>query len=139
MGFSLDRAAVYDVAAKLDYRTQAFIDGAFHRAESGDSLPSYNPATGEKIADIAKELGVEMIYTMAAYPNDVYDEPQVYGIYTDDSLRPVLEKVGVKLIESEGAVNGLNGVMIGVAKLRGIDGVCLMGDITYANVPTSLF
>jgi len=79
-----------------------------------------------------------MIYTMAAYPNDLYDEPQVYGIYTDDSLRPVLENVGVKLIESEGAVNGLNGVMIGVAKLKGIDGVCLMGDITYANVPQHL-
>jgi proteasome assembly chaperone (PAC2) family protein len=102
------------------------------------SIPEESIRLAEKIADIAKELGVEMIYTMAAYPNDLYDEPQVYGIYTDDSLRPVLEKVGVKLIESEGAVNGLNGVMIGVAKLKGIDGVCLMGDITYANVPQHL-
>ncbi len=102
------------------------------------SIPEESIRLAERIADIAKELGVDMIYTMAAYPNDLYDEPQVYGIYTDETLRPVLEKVGVKLIESEGAVNGLNGVMIGVAKLRGIKGVCLMGDITYANVPQHL-
>jgi len=28
--------------------------------------------------------------------------------------------------------------MIGVAKASGIEGVCLMGDITYANVPQHL-
>jgi len=102
------------------------------------SIPEESIRLAEEIADIAKEIGVEMIYTMAAYPNDMYEEPQVYGIYTDETLKPVLMKAGVSFIESEGAVNGLNGVMIGVAKLRGIDGVCLMGDITYANVPQHL-
>ena len=29
----------------------------------------------------------------------------------------------------------LNGILIGVAKNRGIEGVCLMGEIRYANVP----
>ncbi len=32
-------------------------------------------------------------------------------------------------------MNGLNGVLIGVAKSRGIEGICLMGEIKYANVP----
>lgn len=99
------------------------------------STPEESIRLAEQIADIAKDLGVKRIYTMAAYPNDMYDEPQVYGIYTEEKMRPELEKVGVKIIESEGAVNGLNGVMIGAAKLRGIEGACLMGDITYANVP----
>ena len=35
-------------------------------------------------------------------------------------------------------MNGLNGILIGVAKNRGIDGVCLMGEIKYANVPQHL-
>ena len=63
------------------------------------------------------------------------EEPHVYGVYTDEGLREELERHGVGLIEGEGAVNGLNGVLIGVAKSRGIEGVCLMGEIKYANVP----
>lgn len=102
------------------------------------SIPEESLRLAQKVAEIAKELNVKIIYTMAAYPNEFYDEPQVYGVYTSDELRSQLEDVGVKLLEDEGAVNGLNGVMIGVAKHLGIDGVCLMGDITYANVPQHL-
>jgi proteasome assembly chaperone (PAC2) family protein len=75
---------------------------------------------------------------MAAFPNEYYDQPKVYGVFTNERIRSILENMGVKIIENEGAVNGLNGVMIGVAGLHGIDGVCLMGDITYANVPQHL-
>lgn len=102
------------------------------------STPEESLRLAKKVAEIAKELDVKIIYTMAAYPNEFYDEPKVYGVYTDESLRTQLEAVGIKLLEDEGAVNGLNGVMIGVAKQAGIDGVCLMGDITYANIPQHL-
>ncbi len=102
------------------------------------STPEESLRLAEKISDIALENNVKLMYTIAAFPNDFYDEPQVYGIYTDESLRPILEEAGIKMIDSQGAVNGLNGVIIGVAKLKGIDGVCLMGDITYANVPQHL-
>jgi proteasome assembly chaperone (PAC2) family protein len=102
------------------------------------SIPEEGVRLAGKIVDIAIDLGVKRLYTMAAYPNDFYETPQVYGIYTDGSLRAELEAAGVKVLEAEGAVNGLNGVLIGVAKMRGIDGICLMGDITYANVPQHL-
>jgi uncharacterized protein len=102
------------------------------------SIPEESIRLAEKITEIALQLGVKRIYTMAAYPNDVYETPLVYGIYTDESMRPELEATGIKILESEGVVNGLNGVLIGVAKMKGIDGVCLMGDITYANVPQHL-
>jgi proteasome assembly chaperone (PAC2) family protein len=102
------------------------------------SIPEESLRLAESIVEIAAENNVKHIYTMAAFPNDMYEEPQVYGVYTDEGFKQILENVGVKVIDSEGAVNGLNGVLIGVAKLRGIDGVCLMGDITYANVPQHL-
>jgi hypothetical protein len=102
------------------------------------SIPEESLRLARKIADIASELGVTRIYTMAAYPNDFYDEPSVYGIFTDEQYRDELMELGVKILEDEGAVNGLNGVMIGVAQSKGIQGVCLMGDITYANVPQHL-
>lgn len=102
------------------------------------SIPEESIKLAIKLVEIAKELGVTRMYTLAAYPNDFYEEPQVYAVYTDEKLKPVLEAAGIKIIEKEGAVNGLNGVVIGIAKLKGIEGVCLMGDITYANVPQHL-
>ena len=102
------------------------------------SIPEEALKLAEKIVDFAKRLNVKRIYTMAAYPSDYPDEPRVYGVFTDESLKDELGQHGVNFIEGEGAVNGLNGVLIGVAKSKGIPGVCLMGEIRYANVPQHL-
>jgi len=91
------------------------------------SIPEESLRLAQKIADIAVEMGVTRVYTMAAFPNEFYDDPKVYGIFTDESMKDELVEAGVEIIKNDGAVNGLNGVM-----------VCLMGDITYANVPQHL-
>jgi proteasome assembly chaperone (PAC2) family protein len=102
------------------------------------SIPEESLRLAERIVDIAIKHKVKRIYTMAAYPNEYYEKPKVYGVYTHENIRPSLEELNIKIIDDEGAVNGLNGVMIGVAGLKGIEGVCLMCDITYANVPQHL-
>lgn len=102
------------------------------------SIPEESLRLAQKIAGIASELEVKKIFTMAAYPNDFYDDPQVYGVFTDESSREELGDLGITILEDEGAINGLNGVMIGIAQSMGISGVCLMGDITYANIPQHL-
>ncbi len=102
------------------------------------SIPEESLRLAQKIAEMAKELGVKRIFTMAAYPNDFYEKPNVYGVFTDEQSREELTKLGITVLENDGAVNGLNGVMIGIAKSMGIQGVCLMGDITYANIPQHL-
>jgi proteasome assembly chaperone (PAC2) family protein len=107
----------------------------------GDAQPSTPEETirlGESIIDLACKYQVRRIYTIAAYPNEFFDQPNVYGVFTDESLRPLLEKKNVKILNEEGAVNGLNGVLIGLAKNSGIEGICLMSDIRYSNVPQHL-
>ena len=42
-----------EIAATLTPPTQAFIDGSFRPALSGKTFASVNPATGEKIAELA--------------------------------------------------------------------------------------
>lgn len=107
----------------------------------GDSQPSI-PEEGYRLAKLiiklAERFNVKRIYTLAAYPSDYHEEPQVYGVISNDRLRKTLLDHNVHLIEGEGAVNGLNGVLIGVAKKKGIEGVCLMAEIKYANVPQHL-
>ncbi len=102
------------------------------------SVPEESLRLAERIVDVAEKLGVRRVFTMAAYPTENEGEPNVYGVYTDEAMRGMLENEGVKIIEDEGVVNGLNGVVIGVAKGRGIPGACIMGDIKYANVPQHL-
>ncbi|WP_434136984.1 aldehyde dehydrogenase (plasmid) [Pseudomonas luteola] len=41
------------IAAKLEFRTQAFIDGKFQNAQSGKTFTTVNPATGKVLAEIA--------------------------------------------------------------------------------------
>ena len=107
----------------------------------GDAQPSTPEEAvrlAEMVMDVAERFNVKRVYTMAAYPSEYPDEPQVYGIFTDERLKDELERHGVGFIEGEGAVNGLNGILIGVAKKRGVEGVCIMGEIRYANVPQHL-
>jgi proteasome assembly chaperone (PAC2) family protein len=102
------------------------------------SIPEESIRLAEKVVDLAVDLGVKRMWTMAAYPTEYTDEPQVYGVYTDDSMKAQMESLGIKIVQEEGVVNGLNGVVIGLAKAKGIPGACLMGDIKYANVPQHL-
>jgi proteasome assembly chaperone (PAC2) family protein len=102
------------------------------------SIPEESVRLAERVVDLAVSLGVRRMWTMAAYPSEYSDEPQVYGVYTSEEMRRSLEVQGIKIVQEEGVVNGLNGVVIGVAKFRGIPGACLMGDIKYANVPQHL-
>jgi proteasome assembly chaperone (PAC2) family protein len=102
------------------------------------STPEESIILGEKILEVAMKYEVQRIFTMAAYPNEYVDDPQVYGVYTHEHLKPILEEKGVTILEGEGTVNGLNGVMIGLGLASGIEGICLMGDIKYANVPQHL-
>ena len=41
------------IAARPRFRTQAFIDGAFHDAASGETFATENPATGETLTHVA--------------------------------------------------------------------------------------
>lgn len=102
------------------------------------SIPEESIKLAKDVVDLAIDLGVRRIWTMAAYPTEYTEEPQVFGVYTSEEMRASLEAHGIKIVKEEGVVNGLNGVVIGVAKDRGIPGACLMGDIKYANVPQHL-
>jgi proteasome assembly chaperone (PAC2) family protein len=102
------------------------------------SIPEESVRLANKVVDLAVDFGVKRMWTMAAYPTEYSDEPQVYGVCSGEEMKTLLDAQGIKVVKEEGVVNGLNGVVIGVAKTRGIPGVCLMGDIKYANVPQHL-
>jgi hypothetical protein len=104
----------------------------------GDAQPtSSEEAYGlaSRVVDIAQKCNVKRIYTMAAYPNEYYDSPKVFGVATSEEALGFLKEHGVTIAEADGAINGLNGLLVGVAKAKGIEGICLLGEIKYVNVP----
>ena len=104
----------------------------------GDDQPltaSESVSLAEAVMDVAEELGVRMVYTMAAMPTGYEGEPRVYGIGNSVRSLRKLREHGIEVMRGEGGVSGLNGILIGVAAKRGVDGVCLLGEIRYVDVP----
>ena len=98
---------------------------------SGDAQPvtpesEYEMA--EEIAKICFEMGVKTIYTLAAYITGTFSKtPKVYGTSTVSKIVNEFEKYGVSIMNS-GSITGMNGLIIGVGKRKGIIGICLLGE-----------
>jgi len=87
------------------------------------------------ILDVAEKFEVGCIYTCAAAMTRIHhtEPPKVWGVATshlvaDDLAQYHLEKANNLQIA------GLNGLLLGVAKERALDGVCLLGEVpVYAS------
>ncbi|NQU73414.1 MAG: PAC2 family protein [Candidatus Omnitrophica bacterium] len=83
-----------------------------------------------EIIKFAENQKVKMIYSFAAMsvPIDHAQDPKVWIAMTSRKLLQNFKGLNLKIL-NEGQVSGLNGLILGIAKSRGIDGVCLLGEI----------
>ena len=98
---------------------------------SGDAQP-VTPESEYEMADeitkICEKLGVKTIYTLAAYITGTFSKIQkVHGSSTSPEIVKEFSKYGIFSMTS-GSITGMNGLIIGVGKRRGITGVCLLGE-----------
>jgi len=83
----------------------------------------------EKVLDYFASLGGTSIYTLGGYgTGKVSEKPKVFGAVTDKSLIPPLKKAGVIFGAVQGGIVGAAGMLPGLGTLRGMKGVCLMGE-----------
>jgi len=91
---------------------------------------------GNQVLDVAKEFGAKRVYTFAAVPNSQDNvKPRVFGLVNKPELRDFLTENSVQLVEGDGRITGLNGLLIGIAKEREIEGICLLCEIRYLDIP----
>ena len=82
----------------------------------------------DAVVKFAKKCGVKKVYTLAAYITGSFaNSPKVYGSGTSKGMLDALEGSGVTLMK-DGGISGMNGLLIGVAALRGMEGACLLGE-----------
>jgi len=81
--------------------------------------------------NIARELGVKRIYTIGGYGVGHFLEvTRVIAAINQESLKAEVETAGGIFSEGEpgGGIIGAAGLMLGLAKPFGIEGICLMGE-----------
>jgi len=104
-------------------------------------------ATGEKaygmanlVLDIAEKFGSQRVYTSGAAVTQTHHtlKPRVWAVPNSEELIDEVKDYDNTIFMSEiegrhgqGAITGLNGLLLGVAKKRGIKALCLMGEIPY--------
>lgn len=91
-----------------------------------------------EVLDMAQELNIQRIYTGAAFPLAVSykDAPVVFGAANESNLKDWLAGFDVRLMEG-GQISGLNGLLLGYAAQRKMEGVCLLATLPLyaANLP----
>ncbi|TET40460.1 MAG: hypothetical protein E3J65_01025 [Dehalococcoidia bacterium] len=97
----------------------------------GEAQP---PVKGYRFAnlvlDVAKRLRAKRVYTFAAAPGHIHHtrRPKVLGVTTHPGLIEELRRNDV-IPMGAGSISGLNGLLLGVAKERNMEGICLLGEI----------
>ncbi len=102
----------------------------------GDSQPA---AKGYELAncvlDVASRLQVKRVYTFAAALTRIHhtEQPKAWGVATTQKVAQDLKKH--RLVQGGNLqISGLNGLLLGVAKERDVEGICLLGEVpTYAS------
>ena len=85
-------------------------------------------ALADAVVTFAKKCGVLRVYTLAAYITGSFSKvPKVYGAGTSKKMIDSLALKGTTLMK-DGGISGMNGLLIGVAALRGLEGACLLGE-----------
>lgn len=92
------------------------------------------------VLDVAVRLGCRRIYTAGAGVTTIHHtaKPKVWAVPNDPDLIPEIREYSNTILmseiggrEGEGAISGLNGLLLGVAKSRDIEAICLMGEVPY--------
>ncbi|MBI2856868.1 MAG: PAC2 family protein [Chloroflexi bacterium] len=90
------------------------------------------------VLDVAVKLGCTFVYTSGAAVAPVHhtDAPQVWAVPNSEALIPTARSYQNTVVMSDlegregvGSITGLNGLLLGVARKRGLDAMCLMGEI----------
>lgn len=90
------------------------------------------------VLDVAERFGCRRVYTSGAAVGLTHHElkPRVWAVAGQDDLKREMRSYENVILMgeaegrgSQGSITGLNGLLLGLAKKRGFEAVCLMGEI----------
>jgi len=88
-----------------------------------------------EVVNMAKKLHVKTLYSMGAAlrpPNPV--EPKLFGVASSTDLVNLLKKQKIELLTGKGQITGFNGLVLGIAKEKNLDSICILMEIDNPNI-----
>ena len=116
----------YWKAKKKNQRDLVFLTGDYQGLSSQGQYELV-----EKILDIVEGLGVKEMFTLGGYGlGHEIKSPKVLCATTDKHLVKKMKKYGAVFKKNEpgGGIVGASGLLLGLGKLRGLEGTCFMGE-----------
>jgi proteasome assembly chaperone (PAC2) family protein len=82
------------------------------------------------VLDVAERFKARRVYTCAAALSRIHhtEEPRVWGVVTSPHMTEELKSYDLAQ-KGNLQISGLNGLLLGVAKERDMEGVCLLGEV----------
>ncbi len=108
-------------------------DGGRMYAEGGKAYQMAN-----LVLDVAERFGCQRVYTSGAAVALTHHalKPRVWAVTSRDDLNKEVKSYENTILMGEiegrggeGSITGLNGLLLGLAKKRGFESICLMGEI----------
>lgn len=106
----------------------------------------FNPADPRRlyevcyeVLDMAGRMDVQALYSIGAALRQAIGSQQdggskIYAVANSPAMAGKLAEAGAELLRGEGQISGFNGLIIGLAKERGLDAACLLGAIDNPNI-----
>ncbi|MDY6774343.1 MAG: PAC2 family protein, partial [Candidatus Nanohaloarchaea archaeon] len=96
-------------------------------AQSIDPMGHYEVV--HDILDLLDEWDTEELITIGGYgTGEMVDDPDVFGVVTDSELKERYKDYGIEFDHSVGQIVGGTGLLLGVGKRYGMEGVALLGE-----------
>jgi uncharacterized protein len=98
---------------------------------TGDSqpvVPGSEYVLSEQILDLITRFKISNIYSLASYVTGTFvNDPKIYGTATNPEMVKSFRSFNISTLDN-GNITGMNGLILGLGKLRGIEGICLLGE-----------
>jgi proteasome assembly chaperone (PAC2) family protein len=97
----------------------------------GDDQPSSKVyELANTVLDVGVAFNVERVITCAAALTRIHftEQPRVWGVATNQTITSELQEYDL-VDRGNVQIAGLNGLLLGVAKERDINGICLLGEV----------
>jgi uncharacterized protein len=88
-----------------------------------------------EVIGMAKKLKVITLYSIGAalrQPNPL--GPKVLAAATSKKLLDMIKKEKIQILPDKGQITGFNGLVLGIAKEKGLESICILGEIDNPNV-----
>ncbi len=87
-----------------------------------------------EVVQMAQRMNAKRLYSIgAALRQETGAEPKVLGAVNSEALVEQMKNKGISMLEGEGQITGFNGLILGIAKERGLDAACILGEIDNPN------